>query len=144
MSQEKIYTLNPVPQITDEDVIWQFNGQEIEFDMTDAALRKRFNDCATALEAREKKAPKDVDDETAQERGYTFLCEFFDDLFGVGIGKKLLGETPNIRRLLNCRNSMIGHVNKLISMMDDAAGYSAITPKLNREQRRATKRGDAN
>ena len=116
---------------------WEINGLVFGLDLEDADTAERYEEAFEKMEAEEKLMPKDgkLSDKI---RSYSALFEhLYDNLFGEGSGKAILGDKANTRI---CNEVYDSFLNFVANQKNDALAYqNSLTSKYspNRAQRRA-------
>lgn len=122
--------------------IWEYNGQQFEFDLMDAVTAERYEKAVAALEEKEKQAKNTSGLGNVIRYQCDMIYGFFDDIFGEGASEKLFGDNKyNLRTCSEAYfDSFIPFVN---SQSRDAGVYfnrfrqtSGSAHGTNREQRR--------
>lgn len=90
--------------------IWKYNDIELEFDLGDIDSQKRYEEALDKMDEAEKKLPKTGKRSEISEAYCNMFFNLFDDLFGDGTGKRLLGENRNVRIAEECYFSFVEFV----------------------------------
>lgn len=116
--------------------IWKYNNIELEFDMGDVDTQERYEKAFTKMEETEKKLPKTGSYSEMSKAYCQMFYELYDDLFGIGTGKKLLGEKYNVRVTEECYNSFLTFVR---AQLEDINRIRANTIGNSRNRRKKRK-----
>lgn len=90
--------------------IWKYNNVELEFDMGDVDTQERYEKAFTRMEETETGLPKTGSHSEFSRAYCQMFYQLYDDLFGAGTGKKLMGEKDNVRIVEECYNSFLTFV----------------------------------
>lgn len=131
--------------------IWEYNGEQYEFDLMDAETADRYDRALKALEEKEKHIRKSGKLSETIRSTCDMVYDFFDDIFGKGTSGKMIGKDYNLRTCSEAYfNSFIPFANKQVEEIN--AYYNRMKPatvsktqpvpiaQQNREQRRRNKK----
>ena len=77
--------------------LWKWNDVELEIDMEDVDFLEKYEGAFDNLDIKEKELQK-TGKKSEIARGYCgMFYNLFDEIFGPGTGKKLMGEKMNVR-----------------------------------------------
>jgi len=122
------------------NTIWEYNGNEFEFDMQDLEYAERYDAAMKNLANREKKAKKDGSLSERIKDYDDMIRSMFDDLLGDGAGDDVLGDKVNVRNCDEAYDSFITFIANQKKENDERSAEFINRMKSygpNREQRRA-------
>lgn len=79
------------------NLIWEFNGVELEFDIADYDQMSKFVEAHKKMQEEQKELPKGDDVLKLIKAACELYQRFFDRIFGEGTGEKLFGGRINSR-----------------------------------------------
>ena len=111
--------------------LWKWNDVEYDVDLEDVEFTEKYEDAFNKMGVTEKKLQKTgkLSDIT---RAYCLMFyELFDNIFGDGAAKSLMGDRLNCRICEECYDSFISFCNKQASEMNKKRSkmYSKYKPK---------------
>lgn len=87
--------------------LWKYNDVELHVDMEDVEFQEKYEDAFAKMAASEEKLQK-TGAMSGFTRGYCQMFHnLFDDIFGEGTAKKLMGEKLHAGRCEECYDSFI-------------------------------------
>lgn len=117
--------------------LWKWNDVELEIDMEDVDFLERYEGAFDNLDIKEKELQK-TGKKSEIARGYCgMFYNLFDEIFGPGTGKKLMGEKMNVRICEECYDSFIAACQKCVIDANKRQNAMINKFKPNRAQRRA-------
>lgn len=127
---------NVLPETTPDTKVWNYNGNEFEFDMTDADIVERYENVFEEMGEKEKALPKTGKHSEIMRAHYNWFIETFDKLFGEGNGKKICGEKCSLSNCYDAYEDFLSFV--AAQRAAQVSRTQRITSTyLNRAQRRA-------
>lgn len=127
---------NIAPETISNTKVWNYNGNEFEFDMTDADIVERYENVFEEMGEKEKALPKTGKHSEIMRAHYNWFVETFDKLFGEGNGKKICGEKCSLSNCYDAYESFLAFV--ALQRTEQVSRTQRITSTyLNRAQRRA-------
>jgi hypothetical protein len=119
------------------NIKWEINGHAFELDLEDAETAERYEAAFDKMEKEEKAMAKDGR-LSEKIRAYCKLFEnLYDNLFGVGSGKLILGDKPSTR---TCNEVYDNFLSFVAAQKEQTLAYqNSMVSKYspNRAQRRA-------
>lgn len=112
--------------------IWKYNNVELEFDMGDVDTQELYEKAFTKMEETEKNLPKTGSYSELSRAYCQMFYALYDDLFGAGTGKKLLGEKYNVRKTEECYNSFLTFVRAQLAEINQIRANTLGNRKIRR------------
>lgn len=87
--------------------LWKYNDAELEIDMEDVEFQEKYENAFSKMEESEKDLQNVGKISDFSKKYCGLFYNLFDDLFGSGTGKKLMGNKMNTGKCEECYNSFI-------------------------------------
>lgn len=136
MSQDLEKNTVPTIESISAPTIWNFNGVEFEFDVTDVDVAEKYEETFAVMGEKEKKLPKEGKQSELLKAQFEWFIETFDRLFGDGAGIKICGGKKSISVCMDAYMSFLAFV-KAQKVAIQEKGNSIHSTYSNRAQRRA-------
>lgn len=110
---------------------WKYNDVELEVDMEDVEFQEKYENAFAKMADSEEKLQK-TGTMSELTRGYCqMFYDFFDDIFGEGTSKRLMGEKLHSGRCEECYNSFVYLCKEQINEINRkrAASFKKFVPK---------------
>ena len=111
--------------------LWKYNDVELEVDMEDVEFQEKYEDAFTKMAASEEILQK-TGAMSGFTRGYCQMFhDLFDDIFGEGTARKLMGEKLHAGRCEECYDSFISFCREQVDELNKkrAATLKKFVPK---------------
>lgn len=130
--------------------MWEYNGEQFEFDLMDAETADRYDRALEKMEENEKRIKQSGKLSETIRSTCDMVYEFFDDIFGKEISSRIIEKNYNMRdcsevffrSFIPFANKQVEEINAYYGRMKPAASsrQRPVPAQQNREQRRYSKK----
>ena len=107
--------------------IWEYNGEQFEFDLMDAETADRYDQALKKMEENEKRIKQSGKLSETIRNTCDMVYEFFDDVFGEEISNRIIEKNYNLRACSEVYfGSFIPFANKQVEEIN--AYYNRMKP----------------
>lgn len=123
----------------EKNYIWKVNGLELELDLQDLEATQKYERAFEIMSEEEKLMPKDGKTSEQLRAYYQLFVNLYDNLFGEGLGKQIIGDRVNVRICNDIYDSFLAFVKSQRVEMVGTVDKWKTKYSPNRAQRRASK-----